>query len=143
MTLVIEQALLISGWRKRSKSLEGKIVMDLANIKLPIAVIGIIVAQAFGIIWYVAQLDSTVKNLDISVATIQESVHEEFDDADLRKTIEALEDSIDELETTIAIIENEYRTIMSDHNSFADALKALGEAGVLPSGEKRIYGGYD
>ena len=124
MTLVIEQALLISGWRKRAKSLEGKIVMDLANIKLPIAVIGIIVAQAFGIIWYVAQLDSTVKNLDISVATIQESVHEEFDDADLRKTIEALEDSIDELETTIAIIENEYRTIMSDHYSFADALKA-------------------
>ena len=143
MTLVIEQALLISGWRKRSKSLEGKIIMDFANIKLPIAVIGIIVAQAFGIIWYVAQLDSTVKNLDISVATIQESVHEEFDDADLRKTIDALEDSIDELETTIAIIENEYRTIMSDHNSFADALKALGEAGVLPSGEKRIYGGYD
>ena len=143
MTLVIEQALLISGWRKRSKSLEGKIIMDFANIKLPIAVIGIIVAQAFGIIWYVAQLDSTVKNLDISVATIQESVHEEFDDADLRKTIEALEDSIDELETTIAIIENEYRTIMSDHNSFSDALKALGEAGVLPSGEKRIYGGYD
>ena len=117
--------------------------MDLANIKLPIAVIGIIVAQAFGIIWYVAQLDSTVKNLDISVATIQESVHEEFDDADLRKTIEALEDSIDELETTIAIIENECRTIMSDHNSFSDALKALGEAGVLPSGEQRIYGGYD
>jgi len=143
MTLVIEQALLISGWRKRSKSLEGKIIMDFANIKLPIAVIGIIVAQAFGIIWYVAQLDSTVKNLDISVATIQESVHEEFDDADLRKTIDALEDSIDELETTIAIIENEYRTIMSDHDSFADALKALGEAGVLPSGEKRIYGGYD
>ena len=117
--------------------------MDVANIKLPIAVIGVIVAQAFGIIWYVAQLDSTVKNLDISVATIQEAVHEEFDDADLRKTIDALEDSIDELETTIAIIENEYRTIMSDHNSFSDALKALGEAGVLPSGEKRIYGGYD
>jgi len=70
-------------------------------------------------------------------------VHEEFDDADLRKTIDALEDSIDELETTIAIIENEYRTIMSDHNSFSDALKALGEAGVLPSGEQRIYGGYD
>lgn len=48
--------------------------MDIANIKLPIAVIGIIVAQAFGIIWYVAQLDSTVKDLDTSVATIQESM---------------------------------------------------------------------
>ena len=117
--------------------------MDIANIKLPIAVIGVIVVQAFGIIWYVAQLDSTVSNLDSSVASIQESVHEEFDDTDLRETIASLEERIDELETTIAIIENEYRTIMSDHNGFADALKELGEAGVLPSGEQRLYGGYD
>ena len=117
--------------------------MDIANIKLPIAVIGVIVVQAFGIIWYVAQLDSTVSNLDSSVITIQESVHDEFDDAALQETIAALEERIDELETTIAIIENEYRTIMSDHNGFADALKELGEAGVLPSGEQRLYGGYD
>ena len=40
--------------------------MNIANIKLPIAVIGIIVAQAFGIIWYVAQLDSTVSNNTIA-----------------------------------------------------------------------------
>ena len=45
--------------------------MNIANIKLPIAVIGVIVAQAFGIIWYMAQLDSTVKDLDSSVAIIQ------------------------------------------------------------------------
>ena len=117
--------------------------MDIANVKLPIAVIGVIVVQAFGIIWYVAQLDSTVSNLDSSVTTIQESVHDEFDDADLRETIAALEERIDELETTIAIIENEYRTIMSYHSGFADALKELGESGVLPSGEQRLYGGYD
>ncbi len=30
--------------------------MNIANIKLPIVVIGIIVAQAFGIIWYVANV---------------------------------------------------------------------------------------
>ena len=117
--------------------------MDIANVNLPIAVIGVIVVQAFGIIWYVAQLDSIVSNLDSSVTTIQESVHDEFDDADLRETIAALEERIDELETTIAIIENEYRTIMSDHSGFADALKELGESGVLPSGEQRLYGGYD
>jgi hypothetical protein len=117
--------------------------MDISNVKLPVAVIGVIVAQAFGIIWYVAQLDSTVSNLDRSVTTIQESVHDEFDDADLRETIAALEERMDEIETTIAIIENEYRTIMSDHSGFADALKELGESGVLPSGEQRLYGGYD
>ena len=46
--------------------------MDITKIKLPIAVIGVIVAQAFGIIWYVAQLDSTVSNLDSTVSTMQE-----------------------------------------------------------------------
>ena len=46
--------------------------MDFTKIKLPIAVIGIIVAQAFGIIWYVASLDGTVRNLDESVASMQE-----------------------------------------------------------------------
>ena len=48
--------------------------MNIANIKLPIAVIGIIVAQAFGIIWYVAQLDSTVKTLDVNVSEMQASM---------------------------------------------------------------------
>ena len=41
--------------------------MDIANIKLPIAVIGLIVAQAFGIIWYVAQLDSNVSNNTVAI----------------------------------------------------------------------------
>ena len=36
---------------------------SLSDIKLPIGIIGIIIAQAFGIIWYVAQLDSTVESL--------------------------------------------------------------------------------
>ena len=51
--------------------------MNFANIKLLIAVIGVIVAQAFGIIWYVATLDSTdstVRNLDMTVAEMQMSM---------------------------------------------------------------------
>ncbi len=116
--------------------------MDFSNIKLPITVIGVIVVQAFGIIWYVAQLDSTVSNLDSSVSTMKESAHEEFDSSRLLATIDDLEERIDELETTIAIIENEYRTIMSDHGGFADVLEELGKSGVLPSGEQRVYGNY-
>ena len=45
--------------------------MDLKNMKVPIGIVVVIIAQAFGIIWYVAQLDSTVKTLDSSVATMQ------------------------------------------------------------------------
>ena len=45
--------------------------MNLANIKLPLAVIGVIVAQAFGIIWYVATLDSTVSSWEVTVEEIR------------------------------------------------------------------------
>ena len=75
--------------------------MDFANIKLPIAVIGIIVAQAFGIIWYVAQLDSTVSNNTTAIESI-----EVFDDADLLKTIKEFDDRLDVIEKQQVIIEN-------------------------------------
>ena len=45
--------------------------MDFSSIKLPIAVIFIIVAQAFGIIWYVATLDSTVSQLQVVVEEVR------------------------------------------------------------------------
>ena len=48
-------------------------IMDLKNIKLPIGIIAVIVAQAFGVIWYMAQLDSTVTSLDATVSEIQDS----------------------------------------------------------------------
>jgi hypothetical protein len=108
--------------------------MNVANIKLPIAVIGIIVAQAFGIIWYVAQLDSTVS----SNTTAIESV-EVFDDAELLESIEDFDNRLDEIEKQQAIIENEMRTIMSDHQSFNDILKELGKEGY---GDSREYGNY-
>ena len=140
--------------------------MNIANIKLPIAVIGVIVAQAFGIIWYVAQLASTVKGLDTSVATIQKSMADtdiavlqtEVDNLkdlleEVRKTVDTEReirhttlDDFDErlsgIETTQAVIDNEMRTIMADHSSFSDILQELGKAGVIPTGEKRQYGSY-
>ena len=99
--------------------------MDFSNIKLPLAAVAIIIAQAFGIIWYVAQLDSTVGQLEASVENIGE-----------------MQDEIKELQEMQAVIENEMRTIMSDHGGFADALKDLSASGLLPSGERREYGGY-
>ena len=121
--------------------------MNIANIKLPIAVIGIIVAQAFGIIWYVAQLDSTVSNNTESIKTEQDIRHRTLDELELRlyddteilELLTALEERLDELEKKDAIMENEMRTIMSDHSSFNDILKELGKEGY---GDKREYGNY-
>ena len=108
--------------------------MNLANIKLPIAVIGVIVAQAFGIIWYVAQLDSTVSNNTTAIESL-----EVYDDSDLLEAIEEFDNRLDEIEKQQAIIENEMRTIMSDHSSFNEVLKELGQTGY---GDSREYGNY-
>ena len=109
--------------------------MNLANVKLPIAVIGVIVAQAFGIIWYVAQLDSTVGQNTTAIES-----YEQFDSSDLEEAIEDLEDRIADLETTDKLIQNEFRTIMSDHSSFNDVLKDMGKSGY---GDTREYGNYE
>ena len=49
---------------------------------------------------------------------------------------------INGLETGLAISADQQKTINADHLGFADALRELGEIGVLPSGERREYGGY-
>jgi len=165
--------------------------MDIKNMKVSIGIVIAIVAQAFGIIWYVAQLDSTVTNLDTTVSSMQESAadidlavlqtdfwnlkdkveilssQEQVDVSPLERAMAELETSLgliketidgerdirhttlddfesrlDDIETTNAVINNEMRTIMSDHSGFADVLKELELSGLLPSGEKRQYGNY-
>ena len=144
--------------------------MDLANIKVSLGIVAAIVAQAFGLIWYVAQLDSTVKTLDTNVTTMQETqsnvdvavlqtevdnlkiqvigidekattigLNTVFDPEDLWAAVEELEDSLNELETTDALMNNEMRTIMSDHSGFNEVLKQLNLSGY---GDNRTYGDY-
>jgi hypothetical protein len=89
--------------------------MDFSSIKLPITVMAIVIAQAFGLIWYAAQLDSTVSTLSVTVSELKASMTDtsiaviendlaylkekvtalgtpvEFDDSDLWYTIDQLE----------------------------------------------------
>ena len=53
-----------------------------------------------------------------------------------------LNDRITDLEKSLAVANDQMQTIMGDHMGFADVLRELGESGVLPSGERRAYGGY-
>jgi len=53
-----------------------------------------------------------------------------------------LDDIVNDVEKRQAVVENEMRTIMSDHQGFADVLRELELSGVLPSGERRSYGNY-
>ena len=108
--------------------------MDFSNIKLSIGIVIAIIAQAFGIIWYGAQLDSTVSSNTTTIESM-----EVFDDSDLLKTIKEFDERLDEIEKQQAIIENEMRSIMADHSSFNDILKELGREGY---GDNREYGNY-
>ena len=108
--------------------------MGLSDIKLPIGIIGVIIAQAFGIIWYVAQLDSSVEENTDNVAAVQAQY------AEATKRLLELNEKIAELEKRDAIIDNEMRTIMGDHDGFNDVLKTIGISGY---GATRTYGGYD
>jgi hypothetical protein len=108
--------------------------MGLSDIKLPIGIIGVIIAQAFGIIWYVAQLDSSVDENTENVAAVQAQY------AEATKRLLELNEKIAELEKKDAIIDNEMRTIMGDHDGFNDVLKTIGISGY---GDTRTYGGYD
>ena len=136
--------------------------MDIKNMKVSIGIVIAIVAQAFGIIWYVAQLDSTVSNLDTTVIELQESattvdvavletsvnnmkeridniLEDRYDPSGLEELIDEVEGRVDDLEIKDALIENEMRTIMSDHANFGDVLKDLGKSGY---GDPRQYGDY-
>ena len=108
--------------------------MDIKNMKMVIGMVVAIVAQAFGMIWYIAQLDSTVTNNTVAIESIGV-----FDDTDLLEAIEDFDNRLDDIEKKQAIIENEMRSIMSDHSSFNDILKDMGKSGY---GDTRQYGNY-
>ena len=49
-------------------------------------------------------------------------------------------DKVSDVVTRQAVVENEMRQIMADHEGFADVLRQLGEAGLIT--ERRQYGDY-
>ena len=112
--------------------------MDISKIKLPIGIIGIVLAQAFGVIWYMAQLDSTVEENSKNLLELQ-SQHMEATQRVVELS-EKIDKEFAELEKKDALIDNEMRTIMGDHNGFNDVLKTIGISGY---GDTRTYGGYD
>ena len=61
---------------------------------------------------------------------------------DLVDITNSLTERLNKLQTSLAVSSDQQQTINADHQGFAEALRELGEAGMLPSGERREYGGY-
>ena len=73
--------------------------------------------------------------------TIRTDLHTD-QSRDLVTITTALSARLSGLETDLVLANDQMATIMGDHLGFGDALRELGESGVLPSGERRDYGGY-
>ena len=136
--------------------------IKLGNLKVSLAIIITIVVQAAGLIWYVSSLDSQMKANATQIQELKEAHNIKINDQETRHNIaiekvafdleqyeqldgsmySQLEMRVSETEQVQRVIDNEMRTIMSDHSGFNDVLKELNKAGLLPSGEKREYGGY-
>ena len=102
--------------------------MGKQNLSLIATIVPLIIV-AIGLVGWVLSLRS-----DVTTAVKQQAVLEE--------ATESLEARLNKLEEQLAIADNEMRTIMADHMGFNEVLKELGKSGLLPSGERREYGGY-
>jgi hypothetical protein len=79
------------------------------------------------------QLDNGISGVNVRIDNDMKDVHE---------VIGALHEQIIELEKSLLVANDQMQTIMGDHMGFADVLQELGQSGVLPTGERRAYGGY-
>ena len=84
---------------------------------------------------------AALQGIVISDRAIRTDLHMESQE-DLVVINNDLNERSNGLETSLAVANDQMKTIMGDHMGFADVLRELGEAGVLPSGERRDYGGY-
>ena len=130
----------------------GKLNLSLIATIVPLIIVGI------GLIGWVLSLRSDVTTTVGQINGIQEEVsgiHETIDvkverlhnvwDSRLREMqnkVDAQQEYIADLEKSIAVADDQMKTIMGDHMGFNDVLQELGKSGLLPSGERRSYGGY-
>jgi len=110
------------------------------HLNLIVSVIPVVVI-AIGLVAWVIQLRA---DLDAGVSAESDKqgrLHSEVS-TDLADITNDINERINRLETALAVAEDQQRTIMADHEGFGDVLSELGQSGILPSGERRVYGSY-
>ena len=130
----------------------GKLNLSLIATIVPLLIVCI------GLIGWVLSLRSDVTTTVGQLEAVQEEIsgiHETIDgnverlhnvwDARLKEIqskVEKQQEYIADLEKSLAVADDQMQTIMGDHMGFNDVLQELGKSGLLPSGERRSYGGY-
>jgi enoyl-[acyl-carrier-protein] reductase (NADH) len=116
---------------------------NMENLKLPVTVIGVVILQIGGFIWWTAQQAATIADLEETVSqlgsrmAIEDNVNLKRDVIDNAMEIDHVWDDVDDLwheidgmmmsigaingiKQRIAVIENELKYINRDHGSMLD-----------------------
>ena len=99
----------------------GKLNLSLIATIVPLIIVGI------GLIGWVLSLRSDVTTTVGQLEAIQEEA-------------ENLQERMNELEKSLAIADDQMRTIMGEHEVIGEMFKEMGQ--IQPAGERRTYGGY-
>ena len=102
--------------------------MEKLNISLIATIVPLLIV-GIGLIGWVLSLRSDVTTTVGQLEVVQEEA-------------KTLQERMNDLEKSLAIADDQMKTIMGDHEGFNAVLQELGKAGILPSGERRSYGGY-
>lgn len=99
----------------------GKLNLSLIATIVPLIIVGI------GLIGWVLSLRSDVTTTVEQLETIQGEAA-------------TLQERMNELEKSLAIADDQMRTIMGEHEVIGEMFKEMGQ--IQPAGERRTYGGY-
>ena len=99
----------------------GKMNLSLIATIVPLIIVGI------GLIGWVLSLRSDVTTTVEQLETIQGEAA-------------TLQERMNELEKSLAIADDQMRTIMGEHEVIGEMFKEMGQ--IQPAGERRTYGGY-
>jgi len=116
-------------------------------VLVAIALIGFILTLRNDLTAIKAELDAVQQDLSSLASSLENErgirIESHIDQSqDLVTIANDFTERLNGLSQALAIAESEQRTIMADHLGFADSLREMGEIGILPSGERREYGGY-
>ena len=114
--------------------------IQIAGMVVPLLIVA--VGMASWIFSLRADIDVVIDEVaEVSLDTARVNATSDEADQELVERIGELEEMITEIERVQSVITNEYRTIMADHNGFAETLERMEMSGALPTGARRVYGG--
>ena len=99
-----------------------------------------VVVIVIGLIGWVVTLRGNIDSALDSIEALKSEYGPAIEAIRDRELDTEMSDKVSDVVTRQAVVENEMRQIMADHQGFADVLRQLGEAGLIT--ERRTYGDY-